>query len=74
MEGPVIEALTGGNNYAGVKYAVRSGRFCLGKDLEFQYEISPSNRDGEFFEKFRFDSFEEAVNALEKFDEKHKVE
>ena len=45
------------------KYAVRSSGICLAKSGEWEVEPSPSNRDKEFFERCRFDTFEAAVEA-----------
>lgn len=54
---------------------VRNGRLCLSVDsLEWDYEPSPSNRDKEFYELYRFKSFEEATAAVEKLMTKNPVE
>jgi len=52
--------------YYGIRYAVRNGNMCLSTDLEWDFEPSPSNREAEFYEKYRFKSFEDAIIACSK--------
>lgn len=59
---PMIELVL--NPRGPAKYAVRRGSSCLNKDLEWEWEPSPSNRDDEFKKRCRFDTFEQASNAL----------
>ena len=51
-------------------FAVRnSAGLTLNKDGEWEYEPSPSNRDDDFLSRCRFNSFNDAANALEKAQE-----
>jgi len=50
------------------KFSVNFRSLCLNKNSEWEFEPIPSSRDDEFLERCRFDSFEEAVLALEKLD------
>ena len=46
-------------------WAVRMGNSCLNKkELFFEYEPSPSNRDESFFDECRFNSPEEALDSF----------
>jgi hypothetical protein len=50
--------------YLGIKWAVRRHSNVLGKDGRFAYEPIPSSRDDAFYAAYRFDSFEDAVEAI----------
>ena len=50
-----------------VKYAVRQSGACLSKKGKWEYEPMPSSRTDSFLKRFRFDSFEDAAKAVEKF-------
>lgn len=52
--------------YEGIKYAVRRRSMCLNKESGWEYEPFPSGRDEEFYARCRFDSFADALAALEK--------
>lgn len=55
------------NGLDGTKWAVKWMDRVLGKDGEWEWEPSPSNRDDEFMARCRFDSFDEALNlAMDK--------
>ncbi|MBE0507252.1 MAG: hypothetical protein IBX50_11110 [Marinospirillum sp.] len=52
-------------NNEGTAFAVRNkSHQCLNKQLEWEEEPSPSNRDQAFLERCRFSSLDDAVNAL----------
>ena len=50
-------------HYSGTKWAVRRNGDCLSKDGEWEWEVSPSSRNNDFYKNFRFNSLEEAVVA-----------
>lgn len=52
--------------YDGNKWAVRCTGYCLSKNCEWEYEPSPSSRDDAFYQCFRFDSLQDAVDAYNK--------
>jgi hypothetical protein len=54
--------------YAGIKWAVRWMGRCVNKSGDMEFEPSPSSRDAEFYTNCRFDSLEEALSALEKYE------
>lgn len=43
------------------RWAIREFRHCFNKMGEWEYEPSPSGRDGDFLERCRWDSPEEAL-------------
>ena len=45
-------------------YAVRMHGNCLSKTDGWEYEPRPSSRDDEFFQRCRWDCFEDAEEAL----------
>ena len=53
--------------YTGMRYAVRFSfnSVVLNRNGEWEREPLPSNRDDEFYDRCRFKSFEEAVEAAE---------
>lgn len=52
--------------YEGEKWAVRYLSYCLSKFGEWESEPTPSCRDAHFYERFRFDTLEEALEAYHK--------
>ena len=50
--------------YQGVKFAVRDHSQVLSIDGMWVYEPTPSERDDEFYRRFRFPTFESAVAKL----------
>jgi hypothetical protein len=50
-----------------VKYAVRKNRMCMSINNVWMYEPMPSDRDENFFREFRFETFEKACEAVEKY-------
>lgn len=51
--------------YDGEKWAVRRGSECLSIDGKWEYEPMPSNRNDEFYARFRFNSLKQAVETAE---------
>lgn len=51
-------------DYPGEKYAVRDGSCCLNKKAKWEREPMPSYRTVAFYRRCRFDSFEDARQAL----------
>ena len=49
-----------------VKFAVRQSGYCLSKSGKWEYEPMPSSRDEEFLESCRFDSWQDAADAIVK--------
>jgi len=60
-----VEERSCGNGFRKFAVVDESGR-VLSKGLEFEQEPSPSNRDDDFLSRCRFDSFEDAANAMQK--------
>lgn len=55
-------------DYEGVKFSVNYGDMrCLTKRGKMIYQPRPSARTKEFFKRCRFDSFESAVAAADKY-------
>ena len=48
-----------------VKYAVRQSGACLNRFGEWEYEPIPSSRDDEFFNRCRFERWEDAAVCIE---------
>jgi hypothetical protein len=62
--GLTINLLPGANEV----YAVRNkDHECLNVHGEFEHEPSPSNRSNEFLARCRWKSFDEAVQAVERY-------
>lgn len=53
-------------------WAIVKSRFCLNRDLEFEYEPLPSSRDEDFINRTRF-SLEEAKKILRKYIKENKL-
>lgn len=51
--------------YAGERFAVRQGGFCLNTSGEWEDEPQPSSRDDAFYERCRFKTLPQAVAALQ---------
>lgn len=47
--------------YTGERYAVRHGSLCLATNGEWEDEPMPSSRDDAFYERCRFQTFDDAV-------------
>ena len=47
-----------------VRYAVRQAGACMDKDGNWMREPMPSSRDDEFLDRFRFDYWEQAADAI----------
>lgn len=47
-----------------IKYAVRQSGACLSRNGEWEFEPIPSSRTDEFFKSFRFDTWQDAANAI----------
>lgn len=56
----------------GARWAIRNEHTntVLGKDDRWEYEPSPSNRDDAFYQKYRWDTAEEALKFWEGFVER----
>lgn len=51
-----------------ISWGIRNGSLIMSKFTgDFEYEPSPSNRDEEFFNEYRFKTPEEAFECWEKF-------
>lgn len=58
--------------YEGERFAAMDGEsFCLAKDGEKEYVPMPSSRDDDFYKRCRFDSFDEAVSAVVRYEAKN---
>lgn len=51
----------------GIRFAIRQADACFSKDGVWEFEPIPSNRTEEWLDRFRFDTWEEAANAVECF-------
>jgi len=57
------------------KFAVRTAsKICINREIESEYEPLPSNRTDEFYERCRFDTFEEALDIARKATAKLRAE
>ncbi len=62
MEWITIEATNYNEENSPIAWAVRQGRTCMSKfSGRFDYEPSPSSRDNDFFNEYRFNTPEEAA-------------
>lgn len=49
------------------RYAVRQSGACMDANGEWEFEPMPSSRDDEWLNRFRFDTWEAAARAVEKY-------